>query len=804
MLSIVRSVAIAGVVVVASATHARKSHSLRNGVLESAILSDTPSVKESKITIDHVNREGAGDNSPYKGVDYLGIGYDYMKGNPEGDPDTMVDPGFRLPVVDLEWSQNMPTRDTAFLQPKHGYALPEHACHHSAQATMESTMTDYSKNLEVDASLSMEGSYKAVTGGFSLSQGYRNFNQEVVSEESERFMYKSYCLQFLFGIKPDVGAGGLKGTQSFQTAVASLPSVVPERPALCKTHECMDMYNQESKTYIQIIDGKLAVSTASPSGVWIVKDDHFHWLDQGKTLRQASKVLTLTNEHALTFAALNKEVDPESDEADMQRFAYDAGSQTFVSSLEVKEDPDAKLTVHVSNDAVSETGFKIFLEKQDRSANEKFKRVHVDAAAEKQWMDFFQTYGTHYLDTVHLGGRMVTEITISAKSKQQIEEMGMTTEAAVQAGFGIGPLDVGNMEATAKKKKNKDKTEELSKIEKRVKTYVVGGSPPATGGEDEAAFGKWAATVPEAPMPVRYSMSPFSKLASMAPKRPDYELMLQRYGELAVAESEDYFADVIQAKVDGRKPGESAKPLSYLDSGMQICSNSAVQNRLENKEGFSAVIEPSGNFVVYRPDKTVLWTSQTINGKNKAGPYCVSMSKTFGVRLRGFQNADIWSTKTDPEFCGSKKKFYLSHQGELILTNTNSDKKIWSSHDGHDLGTESRFEGKGKRRCKLSAGVYGGGLTKSQLLRKDAWTATKFAAKYLNAVGLQVMAVKHGADAAKKISQTEAYKKADFLGVTPALEKQAAQAGSKIGNFFKKRNIFAKKQSNDDEDEGSD
>ena len=46
--------------------------------------------KEITIKHDHTTREGNGDNLPYMGMDYLGMGYDLIKGNPHGDPDTMV------------------------------------------------------------------------------------------------------------------------------------------------------------------------------------------------------------------------------------------------------------------------------------------------------------------------------------------------------------------------------------------------------------------------------------------------------------------------------------------------------------------------------------------------------------------------------------------------------------------------------------------------------------------------------------------------------------------------------------------
>ena len=54
---------------------------------------------ESSVKADIVMREGLGDNLPYPGADYLGIGYNLIEGNPEGDPLLQMDPGFRAPVI---------------------------------------------------------------------------------------------------------------------------------------------------------------------------------------------------------------------------------------------------------------------------------------------------------------------------------------------------------------------------------------------------------------------------------------------------------------------------------------------------------------------------------------------------------------------------------------------------------------------------------------------------------------------------------------------------------------------------------
>ena len=35
--------------------------------------------------------------------DYLGLGYDLYKGNPDGEPDGMIDPGFRRSIIALNF-----------------------------------------------------------------------------------------------------------------------------------------------------------------------------------------------------------------------------------------------------------------------------------------------------------------------------------------------------------------------------------------------------------------------------------------------------------------------------------------------------------------------------------------------------------------------------------------------------------------------------------------------------------------------------------------------------------------------------
>lgn len=152
----------------------------------------------SAQSYDHVvaSKELRGDKYPASGAGYLGIGYDLYKGNPEGDPTarTMVDPGFRLGVVDGEYSQEYLTTGMNKLRPKYGFSIRETACQMAKETTSETTMSSYSKSLKVDAALDVGVKKGGASGAFGASGGYENFAKTVANNKVERFVMKSYCL----------------------------------------------------------------------------------------------------------------------------------------------------------------------------------------------------------------------------------------------------------------------------------------------------------------------------------------------------------------------------------------------------------------------------------------------------------------------------------------------------------------------------------------------------------------------------------------------------------------------------------
>jgi len=158
---------------------------------------------------------------PNRGIDFLGIGYDLLFGNPVGDPKSQMDPGFREPVVDLQLMQGGEfTRDLQSAVPRQGFSWPVSSCARSSTTTMETTSEEYMEDLQVDASVSGEydGMFKAA---FSASVGYKNFEKEIVDTKSEKYTLDSYCFDRYFGLYQN----DLKPTDAFATDLARLPWV---------------------------------------------------------------------------------------------------------------------------------------------------------------------------------------------------------------------------------------------------------------------------------------------------------------------------------------------------------------------------------------------------------------------------------------------------------------------------------------------------------------------------------------------------------------------------------------------------
>ena len=165
--------------------------------------------------------------------------------------DTQVDPGFRAPVVVLEWDQNFVSRDGQFLQPVGGYSVAVQTCYMNQKATETSSSEEYESNLEMQCSVSGAGGFGPVSGSFSASAGYSSFENSVASKSAKQFTITSFCLSYKLGFDY-FGTASLKPTAALAEAIA-----VARNPDECGTDnkECGKMAS-EGKCILEAMQKK--------------------------------------------------------------------------------------------------------------------------------------------------------------------------------------------------------------------------------------------------------------------------------------------------------------------------------------------------------------------------------------------------------------------------------------------------------------------------------------------------------------------------------------------------------------------
>ncbi|SJK85791.1 sporozoite microneme protein 2 [Babesia microti strain RI] len=153
-------------------------------------------------------------------IRYLGSGYDIIFGNPIGDPLMMVDPGYRNPIIQLEWDKHSTfAHNNSLPQPVDGWVRPEISCKQAEKVDHVNTLEDYKKELSVDAVASSDFlNFFA----FSASGGYKNFAKLVTQEKTRSFILKTYCLRYIAGLEVSTN---LKLTPAFKNAVDKLPVI---------------------------------------------------------------------------------------------------------------------------------------------------------------------------------------------------------------------------------------------------------------------------------------------------------------------------------------------------------------------------------------------------------------------------------------------------------------------------------------------------------------------------------------------------------------------------------------------------
>lgn len=123
-----------------------------------------------------------------------------VKGNPLGDPSMMADPGLRAPIIQFYYEQSAEgvTSDLQELQPLGAYCRPYVACKQSENMSEVVTMSDYVKELDVDAAL--YGGDAIGFNSFSASTGYQELAKKTANKQSKTYLLRTYCFRYELGL----------------------------------------------------------------------------------------------------------------------------------------------------------------------------------------------------------------------------------------------------------------------------------------------------------------------------------------------------------------------------------------------------------------------------------------------------------------------------------------------------------------------------------------------------------------------------------------------------------------------------
>jgi hypothetical protein len=171
-------------------------------------------------------------------LEYLGLGYDLIQGNPRGSSLSGLDPGFRSRVMSLDFVNGYLSSDYKYKVP-YGTELKRAAsCTYSSESVELSNKYDYKRELlsEADIEVSSSSNVNAkaalpfdlasiggslsLSSAFSLSEKTESFEQSIVNQKNVIFEAKALCTEFIANIHP------LKPTNadsSFQSALDKLP-----------------------------------------------------------------------------------------------------------------------------------------------------------------------------------------------------------------------------------------------------------------------------------------------------------------------------------------------------------------------------------------------------------------------------------------------------------------------------------------------------------------------------------------------------------------------------------------------------
>ncbi|GFE54522.1 MAC Perforin domain-containing, putative [Babesia ovis] len=174
---------------------------------------------EDLMTI-KVNDEEFDKGTP--GIDYLGIGYDSISGNTLGGEESLLDPGYRAPIINFSWRKSA-----------EGYSP-------SLNAIQEIENLEELKSAFA-ASAELKGDVSAAS--FSASAKYKKEAANLAHKTERMYLHCDTCIRYQAGIPLNIP---WDTTESFKEAVKILQPLDETVKKECSMHDILDETTKEN------------------------------------------------------------------------------------------------------------------------------------------------------------------------------------------------------------------------------------------------------------------------------------------------------------------------------------------------------------------------------------------------------------------------------------------------------------------------------------------------------------------------------------------------------------------------------
>ncbi|EKX73137.1 MAC/Perforin domain containing protein [Theileria equi strain WA] len=139
-------------------------------------------------------------NRKIPALEYLGCGYDILFGSPFGDPGTLIDPGYREPIISYSIIQKTTShaRRGVFAKINGAWIRPLVACKRSNKVDVVKNIEEYRAIAEIDSDVSVSAIENSAK--FSLSTNYSRAKETLKSTGNNIYIDRSYCFLLEAGL----------------------------------------------------------------------------------------------------------------------------------------------------------------------------------------------------------------------------------------------------------------------------------------------------------------------------------------------------------------------------------------------------------------------------------------------------------------------------------------------------------------------------------------------------------------------------------------------------------------------------